>query len=377
MLNYEQIIEILRDVARHPGSQVKEFKNRTGSKAVGCFPVYTPEEIVHAAGMLPVGLWGGQVAIDEAKAYVPAFTCSIMQSCLEYSLNGTYDELSAVIVPSMCDTLKCIGQNVKVGAPQLRHVQFTHPQMRQIESGVEFLRSEYERILEVMEEVSGRKITEEALCNSIEVFNTHRALMRRFTELAADHGDIITPVIRHAVIKSGFFMEKERHSALVGELNQQLASITKVAGGKRVLLSGIMAEPDGLLEIFEANGMTVVADDLAQETRQFRNDVPSEGNNALHRLAKWWATFEGCSLAYDPDKKRFDMILDDVKKHSASGVVVCMMKFCDPEEYDYPLLKKSLEAVNIPMLYIEIDQQAELNEQARTRIQGFAEILNN
>ncbi len=376
MADYNQIIDTLQDIARNPGAQVKEFKARTGNKAVGCFPVYTPEEIVYAAGMLPVGLWGGMTTVSEAKAYIPAFTCSIMQSCLELGLNGTYNELSAAIIPSMCDTLKCIGQNMKLGVPQLKYIQFTHPQMRQLEGGVKFLRSEYQRVQDLMQEVSGHKITEDDLACAIEVYNAHRAEMRRFTFLAADHTDVITPAVRHSVIKSGFFIEKERHTALVKDLNDALQELPATATGKRLLLTGIMAEPTELLDIFCENGMSVVADDLAQETRQFRNDVPAEGDG-LTRLAKWWAGFEGCSLAYDPDKKRFDMILADVEKYKADGVVVCMMKFCDPEEYDYPLLKKMLEEKGIPTLYIEIDQQADSNESIRTRVQGFAEMLAN
>jgi len=84
---------------------------------------------------------------------------------------------------------------------------------------------------------------------------------------------------------------------------------------------------------------------------------------------------EGCSLVYDPEKKRGDMLLDLVRHNDADGVIVCMMKFCEPEEYDYPVYKKQLEDANVPVLYLEIDQQMKNNEQARTRIQGFLEML--
>ncbi len=121
--------------------------------------------------------------------------------------------------------------------------------------------------------------------------------------------------------------------------------------------------------------MTVVGDDLAQETRQFRTLVP-DGKDALERLARQWSNIEGCSLAYDPDKKRGSMIVDEVKNKDADGVVFCMMKFCDPEEYDYPVVKSDIEASNIPTLYIEIDQQTSNNEQVRTRVQAFTEMLS-
>ena len=53
-----------------------------------------------------------------------------------------------------------------------------------------------------------------------------------------------------------------------------------------------------------------------------------------------------------------------------------MMKFCDPEEYDYPLMKKMIDKLGTKNLYLEIDQQMPNNEQVRTRIQTFAEMLS-
>jgi benzoyl-CoA reductase/2-hydroxyglutaryl-CoA dehydratase subunit BcrC/BadD/HgdB len=294
---------------------------------------------------------------------------------LEFGLKGAYDDLSAVIVPSLCDTLKCVGQDFKLGVPQLKHIQFTHPQSRKIDAGVTFLRHEYSRVLASLEEVSGQKATEEKLADAIDVFNANRAALRKFVEVARLHADVITPAARHAVIKAGFFMEKPEHTKLVNELCAALESLPEVKGKKTVLISGIYTEPTALLELVAANGLSVAADDLAQETRQFRYDVPTGSGDALRDLAEWWRIFEGCSLAYDPDKKRIDMIIDDVKKYGISGVVVCMMKFCDPEEYDYPLMKKALDDAGIPSLYLELDQQSDSNAQAETRLQAFSEIL--
>ena len=373
MKKYQEILDSLIEASAHPLRQVKEFKARTGGKAVGCFPEYVPAELVYAAGMFPVGLWGGQVEISRAKEYVPAFCCYVLMSDLEYGLNGTYRDLDAVIIPSLCDTLKCLSQNFKVAVPSIRHIQFAHPQMRKIEAGVKFLESEYGRVLKALEEVSGTKVTDKAIANAILVFNENRCALRRFVALAAEHTDVITPAARHAVIKSSLFMDKPQHTALISELCDELVALPVGKMGKRVLLSGIMADDEAMLRIMADCGLSVACDDLAQETRQFRYDVPEEGGGPLYRLAKWWEIFEGCSLAYDPGKKRIDMILHDAEKYDVMGVIICMMKFCDPEEYDYPLLKEALENKGIPCLYMEIDQKAEA--QVQTRIQAFSEIL--
>ena len=69
------------------------------------------------------------------------------------------------------------------------------------------------------------------------------------------------------------------------------------------------------------------------------------------------------------------LLIDAVKKYGADAVIVCMMKFCDPEEFDYPILIQEFEAAGVRNLQIEIDQESTAFEQVKTRIQTFAEIL--
>jgi benzoyl-CoA reductase/2-hydroxyglutaryl-CoA dehydratase subunit BcrC/BadD/HgdB len=254
-------------------------------------------------------------------------------------------------------------------------VTFTHPQNRKIAAAVPFLREEYALLKQRLENLLGVSIKDEALQNSIAVYNENRRVLREFSAVAAEYPDLVDPVKRHAVIKARWFMEKSRHTALVREL---VAEIKKRPAqkwnGKRIVLTGIMAEPDGLLEIFRDFRFAVVADDLAQENRQFRIDVP-EGGDPLERLAKWWQDFDGCPLATDPAKPRGEMLVHLAKKYSADAVVVCMMKFCDPEEFDYPIYYAQLEKAGIRNLMIEVDLEAASFEQARTRLQTFSEIL--
>lgn len=375
MSSFDTILSQMKDVINNPGAVVKSYKEK-GIKIIGCFPVYCPEEIIHASGMFPMGMWGGQTEIELSKQYLPAFACSIMQSCLEYGLKGNYNDLSAVIIPGMCDTLICVGQNWKVAVPQVEYISLVHPQNRKIEAGVKYLKSEYSHIKKRLEEISGSVITEEKLNKSIEIYNNHKKTMRDFVEVAANYPNIITPIIRNTVIKSAFFMEKSEHTNLVKNL---IAEVEKMSPekwlGKKVLLSGILADSEELLSVLAENNIAVAADDLAQETRQFRYDVP-EGADAIDRLARYWSIFEGCSLAYDPQKKRGTIMLEEIKKKNIDGVIFCMMKFCDPEEYDYPLMKKEMEDAGIPTLFLEIDQQVKNNEQGRTRVQTFAEMLS-
>jgi bcr-type benzoyl-CoA reductase subunit C len=375
MDSIKNILFRLEEIIKSPKKVVLDYKEKTGNKVIGCFPVYTPEEIVHAADMLPMGIWGGNVDVNLAKQYYPAFCCSIMQSCMEFGLKGVYDDLSAVIIPGMCDTLNCMGQNWKFAIKNIPYIALVHPQNRKLEAGVEYLVSEYQQIKEKIQEIRGKEITEQELQNSIEIYNQHRKTMRNFVDQAAKHANTINNYERNIVIKSGFFMRKEEHTKIVEELNNLLGILPEEKyHGKKVLVTGILLDSKEILDIFEENNLRIVADDLAQESRQFRTNVP-EGKNVLDRLARQWSNIEGCSLAYDPKKFRGTMIAKECKDKGVDGVIFAMMKFCDPEEYDYPLVKKDIEKENISTTIIEIDQQNKSFEQIRTRIQTFSEIL--
>ena len=64
-----------------------------------------------------------------------------------------------------------------------------------------------------------------------------------------------------------------------------------------------------------------------------------------------------------------------MKQHGADGVIVLQTKFCDPEEFDYPILKARFAQEGIPHLLLEVDRQSVNFEQAKTAIEAFADVV--
>jgi len=321
-----------------------------------------------------MGLWGGQINPTHAGQYNPIFTCSIMRSCLEYGMTGAYKGMRLALMPMLCDTFRGMSAAWRAGVSDIPLIPFIHPQNRADSGAKEFLVEEYRSVRKRIEEILGKPIKDEDIEESIEVYNEHSAVMRSFADAAADHLDVVTPLVRHRVMKSGSFLEKSEHSSLVHEmlscLEERPAHTWK---GKKVLLTGITAEPDGLLEMLQENGVAVVADDLAQESRQYRTDIPQEGS-PLERLAAQWFLRGECSTIHDPGTSRGDMLVRAAKEKGAHGVITCLMRFCDVEEYDYPYMSRKVEESGLRNVCLEIDQSTMNNEQSRTKIQSFAEM---
>lgn len=375
MADLNSNIALLKSACENPRARLGHYLSQ-GKKVIGCFPVYTPEELVHASGMIPFGLWGGQAELKLVKSYLPAFACPIMQSTLEFGLRGTYQGLSAVIIPALCDTFRCMTQNWRFGVPTIPMIPIVYPQNRTSPASVDYLISEYENVLSMLSTITGMMMNEKALGESILVYNEHNAIMREFAKVANDHLDVVTPQVRHTVMKSAHFYEKSEHTAIVREIIESLkAQPVYKFTGKKVVLTGITCEPDALLDIFTENNIAIVGDDLAQEMRQYRTDTPLKGGGGLKRLALQWNARFGCSLAHELGKPRGKMLADMCKETGATGVVACLMKFCDPEEYDLPYIVADLREAALPCLTIEIDQQNTSYEQIRTRIQTFCEMI--
>jgi benzoyl-CoA reductase/2-hydroxyglutaryl-CoA dehydratase subunit BcrC/BadD/HgdB len=372
MSRVDELLDKFVDISQHPHKAMLDYKARTGKDAVGVFPVYAPEEIVYAAGYLPVGMWGSKGSINKASQSLPSFACSIMQIIMENEMNGVYDDLKAVLVSSPCDTLKAMGQKYYGKCPA---IQFVHSQNRDFKGSDDYMTEEYKIVCQKLEEVLGVKIDPEKINEAIEIYNENRAVTRMFTEVAALYPQIFTPKKRHAVLKARTFMDKAENTVLLKELIEEVLKTPVVPfKGKKVVLTGIMAEPDEFLDILEEYNVAVVADDLAQESRQFRTDVPA-GKDPFRRLAVQWRNVTACSLATDRRKPRGQFVAELSKKYAADAVIFCQMKFCDPEEFDYPMMMDEFKRQSIPCMKVEIDLQAVAAEQLRTRVQSFVEML--
>ena len=361
----------LHEVAVNPKAQMDKYLAQ-GKKIVLCAPVYTPDELIHSMGFVPMGAWGADTELRRAKEYCPAFLCSIVQSILELGINGMYDGVSAIVIPSLCDTLKTMGENWKYAVPSIPFIPMTYPQNRKPAYGVAFTKAGYERVIRDLEKLGG-KFDDARLTESNAVYNRHNAAMRKLDEVLSKHPEV-TAAQRSDAFKSAFFMTKEEHTALIEELLAALEAQTPAAEKTPILLSGILTDAPGFNAILDDLGLHIVADDVAAQSRQYRTDVPA-GDDALTALAQKFADMDNCSVLYNAAKPRVQWIVDTAKARSAKGVLVAMAKFCDPEEFDYVMIKKACEAAGIPVTVVEIDRQMVQFEQARTNIETFRDML--
>lgn len=379
-MSIEALVKEFSAVAANPHGQLKAYKE-AGKKCIGVMPYYAPEELVYAAGMMPFGMWGSNKKnIAKAKEYCATFYCTIAQLDLEMLLDGTCDLLDGVITPTICDTLRPMSQNIRVAmSEKLPCIFLAHPQFRRPAFGLKFCRDQYDHVKAELEKIRGSEIKDEEITNAIKVYNKSRAARREFIKLANVHCDVIDPIMRSAVLKASWFMLKDEYTAKLEQLNAELKALPEAKwNGVKVVTSGIIVDNPTLLKIFKDNNVAIAADDVAHESRMIRVDADETGD-PMDALCKQFADQDYDVLLYDEESeknRRGEYVANLVKESGAQGLVLFMQQFCDPEEMEFPYLKKALDAAGIPFIKLGVDQQMRDFGQAATAIQAFADVLS-
>ena len=378
-MSIEVMIKEFAEIAANPKAQLNKYKAE-GKKCIGVLPYYAPEELVEAAGMVPFGMWGSnKKTIARAKEYCATFYCTIAQLALEMLLDGTMDQLDGIITPTICDTLRPMSQNFRVAMKdKLPCIFLAHPQNRFAPWGLQFCIDQYTNVRNELNKIAGHEMTDEDIRAAIVLYNKARAARREFVKLANEHCDVITATKRSAVLKAAWFMTKAEYTEKLVALNAALAALPVCEWkGVKVVTSGIICDNPELLKIFDDNNIAIAADDVAHETRAFRVDASEEGDPMM-ALAQQFADQDYEVLLYDPQSsknRRGEFVANMVKESGAQGLILFMQQFCDPEEMEYPYLKKALDEAGIPHIKLGVDQQMRDFGQAATAIQAFADVI--
>src|SRR3990170_703777 len=167
--------------------QAREWKEG-GGKVVGSFPVYAPMELVHAAGMLPVNLFGagGGVEIEAADSRIQSFVCSITRSTLELGLRGNLDTFDGFLFSNICDVARNLS-GVFARNFGAKMVEYLHlPQNIASSAAVDYMTGELRRVLTSLERLGGRHAAKEDLARSVKAFEENRLLLRELYRIRAE-----------------------------------------------------------------------------------------------------------------------------------------------------------------------------------------------
>jgi benzoyl-CoA reductase subunit C len=374
----EQCTRVIEDIEF---GSVRAWKNsHPGGKAIAYFPVYAPAELIHAAGMLPVGLSGGgdRLDIQHADARFGSFICSIVKTTLELGLTGHLQPFDGFLFSTICDSARNLCFVMKRNFPEM-YVDFIHlPHNPSSPAAPGFLAAEYRRVLAELEKIGGCTIGDDAIRNSISLYNHSRALIRQLYELRVGQPHLLQAWESYVLVKAGNFLPVEEHIALLEQaLLQVRARDRKRRDCIRIVIEGSFCEqpPLTLIRMIEEAGCYVVGDDFVIGQNWFESDVPVEGDPVL-ALADSYVNRSGySSVRHDFRRPRWNGLMEKVKATQADAVLFLIAKFCEPAYFDYVPFKQELERAGVPHLQLEFEEKLFTFDRVRTEIETFVESL--
>lgn len=362
-------------------STVRQWKDQhPKGKAIGYFPVYAPVELIHAGGMLPVGLNGAgdQLDIQYADARFGSFICSIIKTTLEMGLTKHLEPLDGILFSSICDSARNLCFVFKRNFPDL-YTDFLHlPHNPNSAASIPFLVAEYRRIQEHLEEMTGEIITTHALSNSIEMYNENRRLTRQLYDERARSPHLIRTSELYALVRAGNFIPVEEHTLLLRKTLHDLPRRRgKPRDSIRIVIEGSFCEqpPLDLIKIIEEAGCYIVDDDFVLGPRWFFQDVPVNGDPMKALAESYLNRSVYSSVRHDFRNPRHKQLIEKARKRKADAVLMLIAKFCEPAYFDYVLFKQELEKEGIPHLLMEFEEKMFTFERLRTEIETFVESL--
>jgi benzoyl-CoA reductase subunit C len=333
---------------------VRRWKEATGGLAIGYLPIYVPRELLHAQGVLPVGVLGGgdDLEIIRGDAFFQSYICHIPRSTIELGLNGSLGCLDGMIFPAICDVIRNLSGMWKLQFPDKLSRYLDVPQDFDPALGGRFYRDELLALSRDLHERGARPYDPEALRGSIRAYNRSRRLVREAYELRRREPWKVPTAELYLVLRAGMLLPVEEFTGMLAAyLDDARADASRQPRDQaRVLLTGSFCEqpPLGLLRTLERAGCYIVDDDLLQVHRFHRSDVPA-GGDPLENLVRAFLddSIPGPTRYLGEGVKGADLV-ERARRSGAEGILFCAASFCDPALLDQPMTVRAVERAGIP-----------------------------
>lgn len=353
---------------------VKRWRD-AGGKVAGHFQVYFPEEIAHAAGMLPLKIRGAPLEATKATSRFGSYLCSILKTSLELVLNQ-HVELDLFVTHPICDAARNLapiwGRNFSYPC-QILYL----PQNANSSHSAHYLRDEYARLQTDIEAIVGHKITDEALCQSLDIFNENRRLLRELYAIKRDSPELISADEAYVLLAVGGIIPREEHNEMLRTVLPMIRSRQVKQQDKiRIVFEGGFCEqpPLDLIRMM-SRSCYVVDDDLLIGLRWILEDVPLTGDPLFNMAEAYLEKSSYSPVQHDLRKPKEKMLLERIRNAKADAAIITAAKMCEPGLEEQVTYTHTLDQENIPYFVSEFEENMTSFDHLEIQLETFVENL--
>ena len=336
--------------------------------------VETPEEIILAADLIPIRLFGNPtIGIDKANEHIPPTHCVWARNILEQAIEGfNDDDIKGVISTHGCD---CTNRefDIWLECVNIEFLFFLNAPLKRNKTALKFFIEDLKELKMQLEEYFHVKITPEKLQKAIKKMNHIRDLLKEISEFRKKL--ILRGSEFHALVKEVQQRNKEEALKILQSKLKELKKKEPFTDNnlKKVLLTGSVIDDTEFIKFLEGLGFQIVIDDLCIGNKYFWSKV-DESKEPIEALADYHLSKPIYSTKF-PSYIRFETLINLAREYNVDGVINIAQKFCEPVLYDHPYLNKKFKELEIPYLFVEMEYNRESYKQLATRFEAFAEII--
>lgn len=375
-----RILEEVGYVYNDPYLKARQERAK-GRKIVGITPMFFPEEMVHASGAMPIILQESNTPITMGARHYHHFFCGVSRAFVDVAVKGEFSFLDAFILSDFCFEMRQINNTLRkyMGKPMFyMHWPLEANEARWTDWCVRRL----DRVRGELEGLTGTKITEDAIRNSVALYNKNRGLLRQLYQLRIKKPGVISTKEMEAVVINSMVSPVEESNQYLEALlpTLQKARGAGVARKPKIFLSAHLCQLVKLdvLELIDDLGAVVVGDDLYTGARYFVSDVNLDGRSSSAAFAARYLNLPIFNpIGYNPKIDWPEYVVQQVKEAGAAGVIILLPRNCEPMMINYPIARNKIQNAGIPVLMIETEHEMVSLAGVKTRMQAFIETLSN
>jgi len=356
---------------------VKEWKAKQ-RKVIGWFNPYIPEEIIHAAGMLPFEVTGDNepVQMQGAEAHIYSNSCSKIRTCWQLQLDGKWNFLDGYVSSHMCDQDMRLAEVWKYYEP-LPYMDNIYAPRRRDEPAVQLYLADLEDFRSRLSQFLICRIPDEHIADSIKVYNRGRELMHDLYELRKRDKPPVTGAEALEISKAAARMRREDFNELMEQLLDEIESTGReVDKSRRIMIVGNDIHNTNLISRLESLDAVVVVDEMNIGIRyawgQVDTDLPP-----LEGLARYYILGRPVDMHNWNSDGRLEFIGEMCEEYKVDGVVSEIVRFCTYNGWDKFDLKKQMTERGIPILDIDLEYGHPAGAQVEIRAEAFMEMLES
>jgi benzoyl-CoA reductase/2-hydroxyglutaryl-CoA dehydratase subunit BcrC/BadD/HgdB len=375
----ETALDELASAYRERDAAALEWKAQ-GGLVVGCLGSDVPEELLVAAGILPIRVCGDPEAdLDTADRYIERAFDPRVRSIFMRIIEGSYSYLDHLVVSSSSDALVRVFYYLRalrrtdptLAIPDLYFFDLLHTRYR---TSALYNRDRARDLKRVIEAWCGRTITDTELAQAIATCEENRRLLRQLEEMRAPGPPRVSGAKSLIAIGSSMLMPRQQHSSLLISFLEG-AQAGEPLSGVRLFVTGSPQDHLQFYELVESCGALVVGEDHEWGARHFAGEVDMTADPIDGIVDRYHLRDPGTHQA--TVSERVTALLRQVLASQSQGVISFIYEADDAPSWDFPEQKRALEAMGIPVLLLDrrpygLEETDELRGQVESFVKSIA-----